>query len=210
MEPSFWHERWQTNNIQGFNLPNPNPALVQHWPSLGLPPGARVFVPLCGKTLDLPWLASQGHRVAGAELSPLAVAQFFEELGVTPSVREAGKLKVYEAKGIEIFAGDLFDLTPAILGPIDAIYDRASMVALPPTMRERYTAQLLALGHGVPQLLITYTYDTALMDGPPFSIPGAEIEAHYGSQYKIVELSSAPAALRGGPAVETVRRLERR
>lgn len=210
MEASFWHDRWQSNNIQGFHLPAPNAALVKHWPTLKLAAGTRVFVPLCGKTLDLPWLASQGHRVAGAELSPLAVEQFYETLGVKPSVREAGKLKVYEAKGIEIFAGDLFDLTPAILGPIDAIYDRASMVALPPAMRERYTAQLLALGNGVPQLLVTYTYDTSVMDGPPFSIPNAEIEKRYSGRYKIDLLSSEAATLRGGvPATEEVRALRR-
>jgi thiopurine S-methyltransferase len=211
MEPSFWHDRWQTNNISGFNLPSPNPALMRHWPVLGIPAGARVFVPLCGKSVDLPWLASQGYRVLGAELSPLAVGQFFEELGVTPSVREAGPLKAYEAKGITIFAGDLFELTPALLGPIDAIYDRASMVALPPAMRERYVAQLLALGGGVPQLLITYTYDTRVMDGPPFSVPSAEIEKHYSGRYKVEQLSSEAATLRGGvAATEEVRALRRR
>lgn len=209
MEASFWLDRWQNDNIHGFHLPAPNPALTRHWPALALPKGSRVFVPLCGKTLDLPWLASQGYKVAGAELSPLAVEQFFRELGVTPSVREAGKLKVFEAQGIEIYAGDLFDLTPALLGPIDAIYDRASMVALPPEMRVRYAAQLLALGQGVPQLLVTYTYDTSKMDGPPFSIPAAEIAQHYGSRYKIALLASAPATLRSGPAIEEIRALSR-
>jgi thiopurine S-methyltransferase len=167
-------------------------------------------VPLCGKSLDLAWLASQGYKVAGAELSPLAVEQFFQEQGLTPSVRQAGPLKVFEAKGIEIYAGDLFDLTPSLLGPIDAIYDRASLVALPPEMRVRYVAQLLALGGGVPQLLITYTYDTTRMDGPPFSIPAAEIESHYGRRYQIAQLSSEAAELRGGmPAIEEVRALRR-
>jgi thiopurine S-methyltransferase len=211
MEPSFWHDRWATQNI-AFHRDAPNEHLVRHWPSLGIPKGSRVFVPLCGKTLDLPWLASQGYRVAGAELSPLAVQQFFDELGVKPSVQELGKLRLYQAPAIDFYAGDLFDLTPELLGPVDAIYDRAALVALPAEMRRRYTAQLLALGRGAPQLLVTYAYDQALAEGPPFSVPAAEVEAHYSAHYRLERLAQAEVegGMRGKtPAQELVWRLAR-
>ena len=41
--------------------------------------GCSIFVPLCGKTLDLIWLNEKGHTVMGCELSEVAAKQFFEE-----------------------------------------------------------------------------------------------------------------------------------
>jgi thiopurine S-methyltransferase len=201
VDASYWHNRWQTKNINGFHLSQPNPLLVRHLPALALPKGARVFVPLCGKSVDLPWLASQGYRVAGAELSPLAVEQFFSELGVEPVVTTQGALQLYQAPSIDFYAGDLFDLTPELLGPVDAIYDRAALVALPLELRRRYTAQLLSLGGGAPQLLATYVYDQNLTKGPPFSVSGAEVAEHYQSRYRVTALSSEAVA--GGLRGET-------
>lgn len=190
MEPSFWHSRWETNNIQGFHLAEANPLLVRHFPTLALPSGARVLVPLCGKSRDLHWLLSQGYQVAGAELSPLAIEQFFRELGVEPTVTDQGALRHYQAPSLDFYVGDLFDLTPQLLGPVDAIYDRAALVALPLELRRRYTAHLMSLSANAPQLLITYVYDQNQMDGPPFSISSAEVAEHYQSRYRISLLSS--------------------
>ena len=83
MDAAFWLQRWQEGQI-GFHRSDVMPLLEKHWPSLQLPAGSRVLVPLCGKSLDMHWLAAQGHRVLGVELSPLAVTQFFEEAGLTP------------------------------------------------------------------------------------------------------------------------------
>jgi thiopurine S-methyltransferase len=189
MEPSFWHSRWETNNTP-FHQTAANPLLVRHFKALALPPGARVLVPLCGKSVDLPWLVSQGCRVAGVELSPLAVEQFFQELGVTPVVTAQGTLRRYQAPSIDVFCGDLFELTPEILGPVDAIYDRAALVALPLELRQRYAAQLLRLGGGAPQLLATYVYEQSQAAGPPFSVNGSEVDEHYQARYRISLLSS--------------------
>ena len=211
MEPSFWHPRWQTNNI-AFHQPEVHPLLVRHFPALALPAGARVFVPLCGKSLDLPWLVSQGCRVAGVELSPLAVEQFFFEQDVTPVVSVQGALRHYQAPSIDLYTGDLFDLTPEILGPVDAVYDRAALVALPLELRQRYTAQLLKLGGGAPQLLATYVYDQNQAEGPPFSVSAEEVVGHYQSRHRITQLASV--AVEGGmrgktPAREEVWLLQR-
>jgi thiopurine S-methyltransferase len=195
MEPDFWHQRWQQNQI-GFHEDDVNPALTRNIDALGLQPGDRVFVPLCGKTLDIGWLLDQGYRVAGAELSEIAVQQLFAELGVEPEIAATGKLSHYHATGIDIFVGDIFDLTADLLGEVHGIYDRAAMVALPPPMRKTYATHLYTITAGAAQLLIAFEYDQAQMKGPPFCVPNAEIEAHYADLYQMTLLTSAP--LKGG------------
>jgi thiopurine S-methyltransferase len=171
LDAGFWLERWQRNEI-GFHQPRPHPALARLWPSLGLGPGTRVFVPLAGKSLDLLWLAAQGHDVVGIELSAIAVRDFAAEHG--------------QPARIDLRCGDLFDLAPAALGPIDAVFDRASLVALPPAMRQRYAAQLAALSPpGTRSLLVTMEYDQARMPGPPHSVPEDEVRALFGHTHDV-------------------------
>lgn len=189
MQANFWHEKWQANQI-GFHRETPNPLLVDHLNALSLAQGARVFVPLCGKTRDIAWLMSQGHRVAGGELSEIAIQQLFEELGIAPQVSSVGALKLYTADGIDIFVGDIFDLTAEVLGQVDAVFDRAALVALPLEMRLRYSAHLARITQNAPQLLITFAYDQAVMSGPPFSVTGSEVSEHYGGTYDIEKLDS--------------------
>ena len=182
MEADFWHNKWKTDDI-GFHEGTPNVLLVDHVSALKLKPGARIFVPLCGKSRDLTWLVEQGFQVVGAELSELAVTQFFDEIKQKPTVTEAGALKHYKIPGLEIFQGDILQLSKNDLGPIDAIYDRASLVALPPAMRDLYAEQMLKLGDAVPYLVICFLYDQAVMDGPPFSIDENELQRLYGDRY---------------------------
>jgi thiopurine S-methyltransferase len=139
MHTDFWHERWSTNQI-AFHESEANPLLVAHFAALGLAKGARVFVPLCGKTLDIDWLLAQGYHVVGAELSPLAVTQLFERLGVTPQLTRVGKLERWSVPHLDLFVGDFFALTPDLLGTVDAVYDRAALIALPSDLRGRYAA----------------------------------------------------------------------
>jgi len=206
MHADFWHQRWEKNEIH-FHEKEANPLLVKHFNALSLAKGGRVFLPLCGKTLDISWLLSQGYRVAGAELSKIAIEQLFAELGVTPAISRAGEMTHYCAKDIDIFVGDIFDLSGDVLGPVDAIYDRAALVALPETMRDRYAAHLAAITHHAPQLLICFVYDQSLLAGPPFSISNEEVHQHYGKIYDLTLLESAPMAsgLKGHtPASENV------
>ncbi|MDJ0607592.1 MAG: thiopurine S-methyltransferase [Kiloniellales bacterium] len=206
MEADFWHERWETNQL-GFHERDGNAMLVANFRALGLAPGARVFVPLCGKTRDIAWLLAQGHRVAGAELSKLAVDQLFEDLGVAPEVAEAGDLLHYRAPDLDIFVGDIFALTRAALGPVDAVYDRAALVAFPEAMRGPYAAHLHALTGGAPQLLLCFEYDQTIMPGPPFSLEEAEVRRVHGANYALAPVASAEVkgGLKGkAPALETV------
>ncbi len=212
MEASFWHNRWQTNQT-GWHESTVNPLLIAHFPSLNLPSGRRVFVPLCGKSLDLGWLLSQGYAVVGAELSELAVTQLFAELGIASSISAVGKHKLFRGEKIDIFVGDLFDLSREILGPVNAVYDRAALVALPEAMRVQYTAHLKAFTAFAPQLVIGYEYDQTKAPGPPFSVTPDELHRHYRDDYTLTPLVriDVPGGLKGKcPATEHIWRLDKR
>lgn len=212
MEPSFWHNRWQTNQT-GWHESTVNPLLIAHFPSLNVPPGGRVFVPLCGKSLDLGWLLSQGYTVTGAELSELAVTQLFAELGMGPTISEAGKHRLFHGEKIDIFVGDLFNLSRETLRPVDAVYDRAALVALPEEIRVQYTSHLKAITALAPQLVIGYEYDQTMAPGPPFSLTPDELHRHYGDNYTLTPLArvAVPNGLKGKcPATEHVWRLNKR
>lgn len=203
MEHDFWHRRWEKAEI-GFHEGRANRFLTKHFGALSMEEGARVFLPLCGKTRDIHWLLARGFRVAGAELSGLAIGQLFSELGVAPRISSAGKLERHSAEGIDIFVGDIFDLTAEALGPVDAIYDRAALVALPADMRGRYAAHMIDLTGAAPQLLICFEYDQRLAAGPPFSIDAGEVERRYGDRYAITMLDRAEVegGLKGKCAAE--------
>jgi thiopurine S-methyltransferase len=189
MEPDFWHQKWESNVI-GFHKNEANPLLVNHFAALTLAQADRVFVPLCGKTLDIAWLMHHGHRVVGVELSEIAVKQLFEQLSITPTISQKADFIHYSADNIDIFVGDVFQLTKAILGDVDLVYDRAAFVALPLEMRQRYSKQLIAITDSAPQLLITFEYDQRLQNGPPFAITNQEINQHYQQAYDITLLAS--------------------
>lgn len=204
MDPSFWHQRWQTQET-GWHERAANPLLVRHVSALNLPPGSRMFLPLCGKSLDIGWLLAQGYAVAGAELSELAVTQLFTELGLQPSLSPVGSLTRYSAEKIDIFVGNIFDLTREMLGLVEAVYDRAALVALPPDMRPRYAAHVQTLTAAAPQLVICYAYDQSLIPGPPFSVTAEEVHRHYDARYAITSLeqTALPNGLKGtAPATE--------
>lgn len=189
MEHSFWYQRWESNDIP-FHRSEPNALLTKYFGELSLAKGSRVFVPLCGKTLDIPWLLSNGYRVAGSELSEMAIKELFAGLEIEPQVLKVGGLKHYSADNIDIFVGDIFDLTGEMLGTVDAVYDRAALVALPEGMRKRYTSHLMNITDKAPQLLICYVYDQELMEGPPFSVSDAEVNQHYADSYDLTLVAS--------------------
>src|SRR5580658_463442 len=128
MEPEFWHERWRTGQI-GFHQSAVDRNLRRHWPMLNLGRGRRVFVPLCGKSLDMLWLRDQGHCVVGVELSATAVEAFLMENGIPARRRVQSGFDIFEAPNIQLFRGDFFALTQALLGDAGAVYDRAGLIS---------------------------------------------------------------------------------
>jgi len=198
MEASFWHKKWSKGEI-GFHETVTNLMLIKHFEKLNLVNDSRIFLPLCGKTRDIAWLLSKGYRVVGAELSAIAVNELYSELGLKPVIVKGDGLDLYQANGIDIYVGDIFKLNKERLGFVDAVYDRAAMVALPEKVRNSYGAHLINITGTAPQLLICFEYDQSLMNGPPFSISAEEVRRHYESTYKLTLIESGilPGGLKG-------------
>ena len=193
MKKEFWLERWERKEI-GFHQEEINPYLCQYWKELHHARAGEVFVPLCGKSRDMLWLHRQGQPVLGVELSAIAVQAFFEENGHIPHRSIAGKFDSYEADGIRILCGDFFDLSKDDLAKVSAVYDRASLIALPPEMRERYALHLVGILPSATQiLLITYDYPQPEMPGPPFAVSTGEVEALYRGHAEVRLLAQIDA-----------------
>ena len=190
MDTDFWLQRWEQGQT-GFHQTRVMPLLQKHWPALGVAAGARVLVPLAGKSLDVAWLAQQGHSVLAVELSPLAVHQFFDEHGLQPQISTTAHGTLYRAGPIEFLCGDIFALDAATLGQCTACYDRAALIALTPDLRARYVRHVYGqLPADCRTLLLTLDYPQAEMDGPPFSVPESEIRTLYGERWHIDRLES--------------------
>jgi len=177
MEPDFWRARWGEGRI-GFHEGRPNELLVRYAARLG--EARRVLVPLCGKSVDLAYLASLGHEVVGVELVEDAVRAFFSEQGLTPGIDRTGNFTRYTAPRLTLLCGDVFETTRELLGPIDALYDRAALIALPAPLRDRYAAHVRTLlPAGSPALVVTLEYPDGLFTGPPFSVPDSILRSRF-------------------------------
>ena len=201
MDADFWLDLWARNHIP-FHGAEANPLLVAHLPALRLAKNARIFVPLCGKTRDIGWLLAQGFRVAGVDLSPIAVTQLFDDLGLPPDITATGPLQHVRAPGIDIHVGDIFALTARDLGAIDAVYDRAAIIALPPDLRPRYADHVARITDRAPQIVITYERVPTDDRGPPFSIDQTALQGYYSQHHALtlldrVEVHRGPD---GGPS----------
>ncbi len=208
-DAKFWQGRWERGEI-GWHQTEVEPALVA-WYSAR--PRGRIFVPLCGKSLDLKWLLDEGHDVVGCERSSTACEAFFREHEIVPDVTPDGPFQIYRAPSITLFGGDFFDLTADQLGEVDAVYDRAALIALPPDVQPNYARHLLgllALSLRNPrfefrQLVLERT--PADPTGPPFSTSPETVALYYGNALR-VELRSREAvdarAPEGSQTVECV------
>lgn len=188
MDATFWQERWQRGEI-GFHKASINPLLQQWWPRLSLSGTESVLVPLCGKSLDLLWLRQAGHPVIGVELARSALEAFDAEHQLALEWTHEGDFAVARGAGFELLCGDYFALQAEQLAAVSAVYDRAALIALPPSMRERYVAQLRSLlPDGWQMLLVTLDYPQEQRPGPPFSVPDAEVRALYqGCQIEVLD-----------------------
>ena len=190
MEEGFWQARWQRNQI-GFHRDEVNAGLIKHWPKLQVPAGRCVLVPLCGKSLDLCWLAEQGYEVLGVELIEKAVVDFFAEQQLLPTITEQGAFKRYTAGAITILCGDFFALTREDLATVAAFYDRAALIALPAELRLRYAQHLSQhLPSKCDGLLMTLEYPQAEMQGPPFAVAPEQVEQFFAARFALTCLES--------------------
>lgn len=182
---AMWLQRWREQRI-GFHQSRVSPLLEQHWDALGATSDARVFVPLCGKTLDMAWLAARGHRVLGVELAEAAVRQFFDEQRLEPVVQASALGMHFTSGPYELIVGDAFALDPATLADCGAAFDRGALIALPPDLRRTYAATAYArLPPGCRALAITLEYPQTEKIGPPFSVAEPEVRALFEGDWSV-------------------------
>lgn len=190
MDAKFWLERWRLNQI-GFHQTVHNPALKRHWAQLDISLDARVFVPMCGKSLDMRWLAERGHSVVGVELASMAIEAYFAEAGEPYDLENIGDFRRYLADSATIYCGDVFDLTARELAGVSAVFDRGALVALPMDPRRRYVDHLLRiLPVGAEILLLTVEYDQNLVAGPPYAVHPEEVHALYAERCRVERLAT--------------------
>lgn len=193
MNLEYWLQSWELNHI-GFNQNYPNTYMQQYFPLLKLPKGARILVPLCGKSIDMLWMLEQGYQVLGMDISRLACESFFKENHhAYKEIKQDGQV-FFEGKNISLWVGDFFDLDAKMLGEVDAVYDRASLIALPEKSRQQYASFINdILSPGVKVLLIAVTYEQTKMQGPPFSVNETEVKILFSKHFSITKLHDKPA-----------------
>lgn len=207
----LWQQSWRDREI-AFHQTTVNQHLVRFWSGLGLVPAARVFVPLCGKSLDVLWLAGQGHAVTGVELSPLAVRAFFRENRMQPVRSKLGAFTCWAHGRIAILCGDFFALTAADLGDIAAVFDRAALTALPEDLRVPYLAHLRRIVPPACKIMLLTTEEPEAWEiaGQPFAV-AEEVSRLYGDAYAI-ELRHVESCFEADPdpAVDEAVRIEQK
>ncbi|MCG9695605.1 thiopurine S-methyltransferase [Shewanella sp. Isolate11] len=189
MQPSFWHDKWASQQI-GFHLGEVNPLLINYWQQLGVAAGEQVFVPLCGKSLDMCFLAEQGLDVIGCELNQSAVEQFFSENQLSVQHKTLDEHQCYQTEQVTLYQGDIFSLPAQYLEHVSAFYDRAALIAWPEEMRLQYAKQLARL---IPAssvgLLITLDYPQQALSGPPFAVSDDWVMTNMSADFEIERLS---------------------
>jgi thiopurine S-methyltransferase len=177
----FWLDLWHEGRTS-FHKGEVNPDLSTFWPEMNLPADSNILVPLCGKSLDLLWLCQQGFRVTGVELSERAVQQFADEHQIEFQQEHVATGTRFFTDRLQIWVADIFILEPSLMSSVDAIYDRAALIALPQQLRSAYVTRCLNwLKPGGRILLKTMHYDQEVMEGPPYSVSDGETRELYKS-----------------------------
>lgn len=199
MELNFWHDRWEKGET-GFHQAAANPYLAYFYgekgPAVEKRSSLKVFVPLCGKSMDMQWLSENGYSVLGVECSPVAVKEFVQNHGVSieeaesgPNIKYTINREVAGSSSIDLIQGDFFSLNSEDTKDVTDVFDRASLIALPEAMRKSYAEKMeQLLNPGVRMLLVTMTYPQHEMDGPPFSVNEEEVHELYDRSFRIDKL----------------------
>ena len=166
LSAEFWDERFEQDFIP--------------WDLGGVPQALRAFVerdpaprtaliPGCGNGYELSFLAGAGWDATAIDFSPAAVLRARRLVGQWAA-------RVVEA--------DFFAWQPQ--QPLDLIYERAFVCALPPAMRPQVTAryaELLPAGG----LLAGFFFFGSAPKGPPFGIARAELEDLLLPAFELIE-----------------------
>ena len=183
-----WISRWESNRI-GWHTDKVNSQLIEYLNELKLSYQEAIFVPLCGKSLDMNYLIQKNFKVIGVEMSELAIQQFFEENNLSYTISKEEEFEVYEGDRIIIYCGDFFDLQSNHLDNVKAVYDRASLIALDDELRQKYVKHLNdIINLDVRILLLTLNYPQHQRSGPPFAVSKLEVNQLFKGSFDFQEL----------------------
>ena len=208
-----WAQRWEDGNT-GWHGSQVNENLQKHANHVVQSnQHSTIAVPLCGKSLDMLWLRDQGATVVGIELVCKPIQDFFAQNNLQPEQHD----NIYSSNNLHLIESDILLVDQATLSKIgisnlDAIYDRAALVAMPPELKSQYAEHCLSLlkPKGI-ILLIGYNSNLQAHQGPPFPIKEGSVEQWYQKasaiqvlEHSIEEFDSdSPMAQRGMQWIET-------
>ena len=185
-----WLHFWE-NNETNWHSDTITQELVEYFELFELEPGDKVFVPLCGKSLDMIYIVNQGFSVVGVEISEFGIRQFFKENDLKYTFTKVDDFYLYSSENLEIYCGDFFSLTSKHLNNVKAVLDRKSLIALEPDLRQKYVKHLNdIISLGVRILLVTLHYPQHQMSAPPFSVDKSEVESLFSMTFETRELKS--------------------
>ncbi len=185
-----WLKFWE-NNETNWHGDNVTQELIEYFELFELEPRDKVFVPLCGKSLDMLYIMNQGFSVIGVEISEIGVRQFFNENNLTYKITKVDDFDLYSTENLEIYCGDFFALTSKHLNKVKSVFDRKSLIALEPEVRQKYVKHLNdIISVGARILLVTLQYPQHQMSGPPFSVNKSEVESLFSMTFESRELRS--------------------
>ncbi|KAF4074100.1 hypothetical protein AMELA_G00250680 [Ameiurus melas] len=196
---SEWEDKWQEGKI-AFHQPHIHQMLKDNLDKILCgQQQVRFFFPLCGKAVDMKWLADMGHVIVGVEISEKGIKEFFEEHSLeykeepVPAIPGAKVFKSSDAK-ISLYQCDLYKFSSAIEGQFGAIWDRGSLVAINPCDRQQYAALIMSLmDKDCRYLLATLEYNPELWKGPPFVVLEEVVKSLYGDACDIEVVQSKDA-----------------
>ena len=100
----------------------------------------------------------------------------------------------YSAERYTLLAASIFALTARDLGRVDAVFDRAALVALDPADRIAYADQMRSVvPSGAKTLLLTFDYEQSQMDGPPFAVSPDEVGRLFREGFAVEHLETRDA-----------------
>jgi len=185
-----WLDRWRKGTT-GWHRSDINPQLIKNINQFTKARTKKIFVPLCGASLDMIYLIDQGFHVVGVELSSLAIDRFFIENKMEHKVSKVGDFDLYQGKNIDIYCGDFFKLKRYYLDEVSFVYDRAALIALNPDLQKKYALHLKAILPICSKiLLLTMFYPQNEMEGPPYSVGDDDVEDLFSESKAIKKISS--------------------
>lgn len=136
---NYWADRWAQEKT-GWHKSDVSQHLILNLPKLCGSDGVSktFFIPLCGKTVDIPFLYAQGHRVFGVEAVAKPIEEMSEEHSLNLKFDAESSTYATDDGKITIYCGDIFKCPFERFGPFDCVWDRASFIAFDYPFRPAY------------------------------------------------------------------------